>query len=120
RVIGWTRRRMGVRRPASPSAGARGAMSRSGKRAAQRAVEVAPSSGPALRRHWWWIKPVRRVALIVLLGLIGVHGWWAWCSERALDEQIRAYATAGEVIYPGQLNDERAVGDGENAVIELR
>ncbi|MDB5323924.1 MAG: hypothetical protein JWN40_5555 [Phycisphaerales bacterium] len=57
--------------------------------------------------------------LVGSVGLIVAHGWWARSSERELDEQIRAYAAAGEAIYPADLND-RPVADADNAVIALR
>jgi hypothetical protein len=66
-----------------------------------------------------WLRRIIRWMLVASLGLIVAHGWWARSSERELDEQIRAYAAAGEAIYPADLRDT-AVADGDNAVIALR
>lgn len=74
---------------------------------------------PLFPRTRRWMRRILRLALLASLICIAAHAYWAHSTQRALDGQIRAYAAAGEPIFPTDLNDP-PIPDQENAVIDLR
>jgi hypothetical protein len=80
---------------------------------------VAPLANAPARRQRRWVRRISRVVSLLAVGLIVAHWFWGRSNHRALEEQIRAYKAAGEVIDPLDLNDP-AVADSENAVVDFR
>jgi hypothetical protein len=85
----------------------------------KRRESIAASKDVPARRPRLWVRRISRVVSLLAVGLIVAHWFWGRSNHRALEEQIRAYAAAGEAIYPADLNDP-AVADSENAVVDLR
>jgi hypothetical protein len=81
-----------------------------------RAHRAPTAPFPRTRR---WLRRILRLTLLASIICIAAHAYWAHYTKRALDDQIRTYAAAGEPIFPTDLNDP-PIPDQENAVVNLR
>jgi len=77
------------------------------------AVEPVP-------RRYWWLKRISLTGGMLLVGIAGLHFWWAGYVERRWAQVIAEAQAAGEPVLPEDFNAATIADDENAAVLYLR
>jgi hypothetical protein len=65
-----------------------------------------------------WLRRIGLALLVLVVGLVGTHGYLGWSAGRALREELDGYRRAGEPVTPADFAP-RVVPDEQNAAVAL-